>query len=232
MKSVNNLENAFDFSKGIDKRLHEKRIQLFFKRLFDIFMSFFGLLVLSIPLIIISIIIKGTSEGPVFYRQVRVKRNGEDFKIFKFRTMVVDADKKGMLITVGKDNRITGIGRFLRKTKIDELPQLINVLIGDMSFVGPRPEVRKYVDMYDEYQVNVLKIRPGITDLASIKYRDESTLLGESDDPEKTYIEEIMQKKLEINLEYIQNISFFNDIRLIFMTITRIVGKGENEEQD
>lgn len=232
MKSVDNLGNAFEFSKGIDKRLHEKRIQLFFKRLFDIIMSLFGLLVLSIPLIIISIIIKLTSEGPVFYRQVRVKRNGENFNIFKFRTMVVDADKKGMLITVGKDNRITGIGRFLRKTKVDELPQLINVLIGDMSFVGPRPEVRKYVDMYDEYQLNVLKIRPGITDLASIKYRDESSLLGESGDPEKTYIEEIMQKKLEINLEYIQNISFFNDIRLIFMTIARIVGKGENEERD
>ncbi len=232
MKSVDNLGNAFEFSKGIDKRLHEKRIQLFFKRLFDIIMSLFGLLVLSVPLIIISIIIKLTSEGPVFYRQVRVKRNGENFNIFKFRTMVVDADKKGMLITVGKDNRITGIGRFLRKTKVDELPQLINVLIGDMSFVGPRPEVRKYVDMYDEYQLNVLKIRPGITDLASIKYRDESSLLGESGDPEKTYIEEIMQKKLEINLEYIQNISFFNDIRLIFMTIARIVGKGENEERD
>lgn len=232
MKSANNLENALDFSKRVDKRLHEKRIQLLFKRLFDILMSFFGLLILSIPLIIISIIIKFTSKGPVFYRQVRVKRNGEDFKIFKFRTMVADADKKGMLITVGEDNRITGIGKFLRKTKIDELPQLINVFIGDMSFVGPRPEVRKYVDMYDEYQVNVLKIRPGITDLASIKYRDESSLLGESSNPEKTYIEEIMQKKLEINLEYIQNISFFNDIRLIFMTIARIVGKGENEKQD
>ncbi|MDL2311010.1 sugar transferase, partial [Peptostreptococcaceae bacterium OttesenSCG-928-C18] len=151
------------FSKEIDTILERKKITLFIKRIFDILMSSLGLIIISIPLILVSIIIKLTSEGPVFYKQTRVKKDGKDFKIFKFRTMVVDADKKGMLITVGEDKRITGIGKLLRKSKLDELPQLINVLIGDMSLVGPRPEVRKYVDIYDDFQKNVLKIKPGIT---------------------------------------------------------------------
>ncbi|WP_099203704.1 sugar transferase [Miniphocaeibacter massiliensis] len=226
----NKYKNAEDFSKDIDKILNRKKITLFIKRLFDILMSAIGLIIFGIPLIIISIIIKLTSKGPIFYRQVRVKRDNKDFKIFKFRTMIVDADKKGMLITVGEDKRITGIGKFLRKTKLDELPQLINVLKGDMSFVGPRPEVRKYVNIYDEYQKNVLKIKPGITDLSSIKYRDESSILGLSSNPEETYINEIMPTKLNINLEYIQKISLLYDIKLIFLTIFRVVGKGENEE--
>lgn len=137
--------------------------------------------------------------------------------------MVVDAEKKGMQITVGRDSRITKSGHFLRKFKLDELPQLINVLLGDMSFVGPRPEVPKYVAMYDEKQINVLKVKPGITDLASIEYKDENTLLGQSDDPEKTYIEEIMPRKLKLNIEYIMNLSIIFDTKLIFKTIYKIM---------
>lgn len=215
--------NSKVFSKNIDDYLDRRKPSLIVKRIFDIVMSLVGLTILGIPMIIICIIIKFSSEGPVFYKQVRVGKLNKDFKILKFRTMIVDADKKGMQITVGKDPRITGIGHFLRKTKIDELPQLINVLKGEMSFVGPRPEVRKYVDMYDDYQINVLKIKPGITDLASIEYRDESTLLGQSDNPEKTYIEEIMPTKLKLNLKYMQEFSFFYDIKLIFKTLIKIV---------
>ena len=211
------------FSKNIDDYLDKRKPSLVIKRIFDIVMSLIGLIILGIPMIIIGIIIKLSSEGPVFYKQVRVGKSNKDFKILKFRTMIVDADKKGMQITVGKDPRITGIGHFLRKTKIDELPQLINVLKGEMSFVGPRPEVRKYVEMYNDYQKNVLKIKPGITDLASIEYRDESTLLGQSDNPEKTYIEEIMPTKLKLNLKYMQEFSFFYDIKLIFKTLIKIV---------
>lgn len=211
------------FSKNIDDYLDKRKPSLVIKRIFDIVMSLIGLIILGIPMIIIGIIIKLSSEGPVFYKQVRVGKSNKDFKILKFRTMIVDADKKGMQITVGKDPRITGIGHFLRKTKIDELPQLINVLKGEMSFVGPRPEVRKYVEMYDDYQKNVLKIKPGITDLASIEYRDESTLLGQSANPEKTYIEEIMPTKLKLNLKYMQEFSFFYDIKLILKTLVKIV---------
>ncbi|NMB09926.1 MAG: sugar transferase [Tissierellia bacterium] len=211
------------FSKNIDDYLDKRKPSLVIKRIFDIVMSLIGLIILGIPMIIIGIIIKLSSEGPVFYKQVRVGKSNKDFKILKFRTMIVDADKKGMQITVGKDPRITGIGHFLRKTKIDELPQLINVLKGEMSFVGPRPEVRKYVEMYNDYQKNVLKIKPGITDLASIEYRDESTLLGQSANPEKTYIEEIMPTKLKLNLKYMQEFSFFYDIKLILKTLVKIV---------
>lgn len=215
--------NSKVFSENIDDYLDRRKPSLIVKRIFDIVMSLIGLTILGIPMIIIGIIIKFSSEGPVFYKQVRVGKLNKDFKILKFRTMIVDADKKGMQITVGRDPRITGIGHFLRKTKIDELPQLINVLKGEMSFVGPRPEVRKYVDMYDDYQINVLKIKPGITDLASIEYRDESTLLGQSENPEKTYIEEIMPTKLKLNLKYMQEFSFFYDIKLIFKTLIKIV---------
>ena len=228
MKS-NNL-NSLEYSKNIDRIIEDKKSQLYLKRLFDIIASLIGLFILGIPFIIISIIIKLTDKGPIFFRQIRVGINNKDFKIYKFRTMVMNADKKGMLITVGDDARITKIGKILRKTKLDELPQLINVLIGEMSFVGPRPEVRKYVDMYDEYQINVLKIKPGITDLASIRYRNESTILGNSENPEKSYIEEIMPIKLEINLEYFNNLSVFYDIKIIFLTIFKIVGKGEDEK--
>ncbi len=198
--------------------LNKKRFTLVFKRLFDIVASLFGLLILMIPFAVIAVLIKLTSRGPVFFRQVRVGRNGKEFRIYKFRTMVVDAEKKGLQITTKDDNRITKIGSFLRKTKFDEFPQLINVLIGQMSFVGPRPEVPKYVALYNEVQRNVLLVRPGITELASIKYRDENEMLESSENPEETYIKEIMPKKIEYNLDYIKSMSLFYDLKLIFMT--------------
>lgn len=206
-----------------DALLRKKRFSLFLKRCFDITASALGLLCLALPFIVIAVIIKATSKGPVYFRQVRVGKDGKEFRIFKFRTMVVDAEKKGMQITVGADSRITGIGKFLRKTKIDELPQLINVLIGQMSFVGPRPEVPRYVAMYSDYQRNILKIKPGITELASIVYRDENDVLAKSEDPEATYINEIMPKKIELNMQYMQKLGFWYDIKLIFMTFAAIL---------
>lgn len=212
-----------EFSRRIDEILKRKKFHLFWKRLFDIIASFIGIIIMSIFMIIISVMIKASSKGPVFFKQLRVGKNGKKFKILKFRTMIPDAEKKGMQITVGDDVRITKVGKFLRKTKLDEFPQLFNVLKGDMSLVGPRPEVEKFVSYYDDYQKNVLKIKPGITDFASIKYRNESEVLGESSDPMKTYIEDIMPVKLEINLEYIENFSFFKDIGIIFKTLCKIV---------
>ena len=207
----------------IDKILQERMNQLVLKRLFDIVVSFIGLVFLLPIFLIISIIIKLDSKGPIFFRQVRIGKEGRRFKIYKFRTMIVDAEAKGMQLTVDGDNRITRSGHFLRKYKIDELPQLINVLIGDMSFVGPRPEVPKYVAMYNEKQKEILKIRPGITDIASIRYRDENAILAQSRDPEQTYINEIMPEKLDLNFKYLENISIIWDIKLIIITIFKII---------
>lgn len=215
---------AQDFSRHIDRVLKRKRRALVFKRAFDLIVSALALVLLALPLGLIAIIIKATSEGPVFFRQERIGKDGVPFKIFKFRSMVENAEALGMQITVGEDPRITRIGRFIRKTKLDELPQLINVFNGTMSFVGPRPEVARYVALYDNRQKNVLKIRPGITDLASIKYRSESEVLDRAEDPEYTYIHEIMPEKLELNLEYIENMSVSYDIGLILKTLVRIVG--------
>ena len=159
----------------------------------------------------------------MFYRQVRVGRGGKTFRIFKFRTMVVDADKKGLAITVGRDNRITRVGALLRKTKLDELAQLINVFTGEMSFVGPRPEVQKYVDLYTPYQRQVLLVRPGITDYASIAYRNENDMLAGAEDPERMYIDVIMPDKIELNMKYLREISPIADIRLIFGTIAAVI---------
>jgi len=192
------------------------------KRVFDIVFSALGLLVLLPFFLLVALLIKLDSKGPVFYLQERIGKGGKPFKIFKFRTMVVDADKKGLLSLGKKDSRITKVGVFLRKTKFDELPQLINVLKGDMSFVGPRPEVKKYTDLYTPEQREVLQVRPGITDYASLEYIDEEQLLGASDDPEKTYIEEIMPHKIRLNKEYLANRSFFSDIKLIFMTVFKM----------
>lgn len=218
---LDDVEKKYDID--FDAVLKKKRFSLFLKRCFDITASAMGLLVLAVPFLIIAAIIKLTSKGPVFFRQVRVGKDGKEFKIFKFRTMVADAEKKGMQITVGADSRITGIGKFLRKTKIDELPQLINVFIGQMSFVGPRPEVPKYVAMYSDNQRKILKIKPGITELASIVYRDENEVLAKSENPEETYINEIMSKKIELNMEYMQKMGFWYDIKLIFMTFAAIL---------
>lgn len=193
------------------------------KRLFDIVMSCLGLIVLSPLFLILSIWIKLASKGPVFYRQVRVGRYNKDFRIFKFRSMREGADK-GSLVTIGgHDPRITRSGYFIRKFKFDELPQLINVFLGDMSLVGPRPEVRHYVNYWTPEQMHVLDVRPGITDPASIKFRNENELMEKAEDPEKYYIEVIMQEKLKLYLEYVKNHSFLGDLGLIFKTFWVIV---------
>lgn len=195
------------------------------KRIFDVVASGLGLLALSSLFLILAVWIKCDSAGPVFYRQVRVGRNNKDFKLFKFRSMRVGSDKKGLITVGGHDPRITRSGYFIRKYKLDELPQLINVFIGDMSLVGPRPEVRKYVDMYTAEQMHVLDVRPGITDMASIRYRNENELLEQADDPDKYYVEVVMQDKLRLNLEYVERHSFSFDIRLIFQTFWTIVSE-------
>lgn len=193
------------------------------KRIFDILVSGIGLLCLSPLLLIVAIWIKLDSPGPVFYRQVRVGRYNKDFRIFKFRSMRIGSDK-GSLVTIGgRDPRITRSGYFIRKFKIDELPQLINVLVGDMSLVGPRPEVRHYVNYWTPEQMHVLDVRPGITDPASIKYRNENELLAQAKDPEKYYIEVIMQEKIKLYLEYAEKSSFWYDIKLIFQTFWVII---------
>lgn len=194
------------------------------KRLFDIIASGLGLICLSPLFVVLAIWIKYDSKGAVFYRQIRVGRNNKDFRIFKFRTMRPNADKIGRLITVGgHDPRVTRSGYYIRKFKLDEFPQLINVLVGDMSLVGPRPEVRKYVDMYTSAQMRVLTVRPGITSLASIRYRNENEILALSDDPDKCYIEKVMPDKLAFDLEYVSHANFWNDIKLIFSTFKEII---------
>nr|WP_314657551.1 sugar transferase [uncultured Fusobacterium sp.] len=192
------------------------------KRMFDIILSLFGLMILLPFMLIIAIFIKLDSKGPVFFKQIRVTKGGREFKIFKYRTMKVGSDKYSQ-ITVGKDNRITGIGSFLRKYKLDEIPQLINVLIGDMSLVGPRPEVPKYVVLYTDEQKEILKVRAGITDYASIEFSDENDLLASEKDPEKAYIEKIMPKKIELNKKYLSEISVLTDIKIILLTIKKIL---------
>lgn len=193
------------------------------KRLFDIIASGCGLLVLAPVFLIVTIWIKVDSRGPVFYRQVRVGRYNKDFRIYKFRSMRVGSDK-GSLVTIGgRDPRVTRSGYFIRKFKIDELPQLINVFVGDMSLVGPRPEVRHYVDYWTPDQMRVLDVRPGITDPASIRFRNENELLEKAEDPEKYYIEVIMQEKLKLYLEYVESASFWYDIKLIFRTFVVII---------
>ena len=203
--------------------LEKRKLQLALKRLMDVVISGGALLVIWPVLLLIAVAIKIDDPGPVFYRQVRVGKDGKEFRIYKFRTMVVDADKKGLQITVGRDNRITRMGALLRKTKLDELAQLINVFTGEMSFVGPRPEVPKYVNLYTPYQRQVLLVRPGITDYASIAYRNENDLLEGAEDPEKMYIETIMSDKIELNMKYLREISPIADIRLILSTIVAVI---------
>jgi len=192
-----------------------------FKRISDIIASFIVLILLSPLFIFISLWIILDSKGGAFYKQVRIGKNGKEFKLLKFRSMRPDSDKKSQ-ITIGNDNRITKVGKFIRKYKIDEFPQLINIIKGDMSVVGPRPEVPKYVNMYNENQKKVLQVKPGLTDYASILYFDEQSVLGKSEDPEKTYINEVMPHKLELNLKYIQEKSFLTDLKIIFQTIGKI----------
>lgn len=193
------------------------------KRLFDIVASTLGLIVLSPLFLVLAVWIKVDSKGPVFYRQTRVGWHNKDFRIFKFRSMRVGSDR-GSLVTIGgRDPRITKSGYYIRKYKLDEFPQLINVLIGDMSLVGPRPEVRHYVDYWTPKQMRVLDVRPGITDPASIKFRNENELMAQADDPEQYYINVIMQEKLRLYLEYVDNQSFLYDLRLIFATLRVVI---------
>lgn len=195
------------------------------KRSFDFIFSLFGLIVLFPILFLIAIIIKIDSKGPVFFIQGRVGKNNIDFDIFKFRTMHVASQSKGLLTLGNRDSRITKVGYFLRRYKIDEFPQLINILKGDMSFVGPRPELRYYVDFYKKEYVTVLSVRPGITGLASLKYRNEVELLKTAKDPETFFIKTIMPDKLKFNKEYISKQSFLFDLKLILITIIRVISK-------
>lgn len=192
------------------------------KRLFDLLWSTLGLFVLWPLFLIIAILIKLDDGGPVFYRQERVGYRGKLFKMWKFRTMIVNAERVGKPLTVGRDPRITRIGYWLRKFKLDELPQLINVFLGEMSLVGPRPEVPKYVALYNAEQKRVLDLMPGITDPASIKFKDENELLAQADDPEKFYIEKIMPEKIHLNLEYAERATLWSDFLIILQTLVHI----------
>ena len=192
-------------------------------RFFDLLFSFLGLIVLSPFFLVAALLIMLDSRGGVFYCQTRVGKNGKDFRLYKFRTMASGSDKKGLITVGAKDARITRVGYFLRKYKLDELPQLINVLKGEMSLVGPRPEVRKYVEMYTEEQRRVLSVRPGITDYASIEYVDENRILGEAEDPDKAYIEKIMPDKIRYNMRYIEHKGVGEYFKIIFLTFWSIV---------
>jgi len=194
------------------------------KRLFDILISAIALAVLSPLLLIVALLVKVTSLGPVFFRQERIGRDFRPFRIYKFRSMVQDAPRQGSQVTFGADPRITVVGRFLRATKIDELPQLINVLTGDMSLVGPRPEVRKYVEMFHDDYAEVLRVRPGITDMASIKYRNEAEILGCSNNPEKEYTERVLPEKIRLGKEYARRPSLWSDFVIILKTL-HVVGR-------
>lgn len=193
------------------------------KRLFDLFWSSLGLVVLSPLFLVVAAWIKLDSPGPVFFRQVRVGRFEKPFRIYKFRTMTVDAEARGLQITAGDDQRVTRAGRFLRRTKLDELPQLINVFKGEMSMVGPRPEVPKYVAYYpEEMRKLIFSIPPGITDRASIEFRNESELMKGAEDPEKVYIEQILTRKLDYYADYARNRSLYGDFKLIIATLKKI----------
>jgi len=194
------------------------------KRAFDILVSVAGLIVLLPLLLLVATAIKLDSSGPVFFRQWRVGRKFRRFGIYKFRTMIDDALDRGLPITVGRDSRITRVGKILRKTKIDELPQLLNVLKGDMSLVGPRPEVPRYVELFRPDYEHILKVRPGLTDLASLKYSDEASILGQSANPEGDYVARLLPDKIRLANEYIQRSSLLFDAKLIVETIIKLFG--------
>jgi len=193
------------------------------KRLFDIIAALLGIIILSPFLLIIALLVGIGSRGGILYKQIRVGKDMKEFRLLKFRTMYADSDKKGLLTVGMRDSRITPIGYFLRRYKLDELPQLFNVLMGDMSIVGPRPEVPKYVAMYNAEQKKVLSVRPGITDYASIEYVNENEVLAKSDKPEELYINEVMPAKLKLNLKYINEMGFMTDLKIILRTLTKVV---------
>ncbi|MFA5781803.1 MAG: sugar transferase [Bacteroidales bacterium] len=196
------------------------------KRLFDIIFSFVGLAIFSPFILIISLIIKLNDSGPIFYMASRVGLNGKLFRMFKFRTMVVNADKIGASSTTNSDPRITGIGGFLRKYKLDEIPQLINVFTGEMSIVGPRPEVKYFTDMFTEEEKAILSVKPGITDWASVWNSDEGKILEGADDPDKAYMKLIWPEKKRLQLKYVNDHSFFTDIKIIFLTLRAVLFKN------
>lgn len=205
--------------------LKKKKVSIFLKRLMDLVGGLILLILLAIPMIIISIMIKLDSDGPVFYRQERVTTYGKHFKIHKFRTMVSNADKIGSTVTVGNDSRITKVGAKLRGCRLDELPQVLDLISGNMSFVGTRPEAVKYVEQYKPEYMATLLLPAGITSEASIRYKDEAELLDASSDVDKTYIEEVLPGKMKYNLDSIKNFSFFGDIATMFRTVLAVLGK-------
>lgn len=209
----------------IYEKLNKKKVSLFFKRFFDIIISLIVLVIIAIPMLIVAIAIKLDSKGPVFYKQERLTRNKKPFKIIKFRTMRVGADKNLDNLTVKNDPRITKTGEFLRKWKIDELPQFINVLLGDMSLVGPRPETPKMVDLYPNYYDVIFAVRPGITDYASIEFRNESEYYNSIEDSETIYLEKILPRKIDLKLKYIEHLSIKTDIAILFRTAATIITK-------
>ena len=210
--------------------LKKKKVSLILKRVFDITVSALMLIVLSPVFLLLAVLIKLDSEGPVFYRQVRVTAYNEDFRIFKFRTMVNNADKMGTLVTVSDDVRVTRTGKVLRKFRLDELSQLIDVFRGKMTFVGVRPEVRKYVDRYTPEMYATLLLPAGVTSLTSIRYKDENELLDVAEDPDSVYINEILPDKMRYNLQGIEEFSFFGDIKIMFMTFFAMLGKDYTEK--
>ena len=205
--------------------LQKKQISLIFKRLFDIVVSIIMLLILSPVFLILAIAIKLDTEGPVFYRQVRVTQYGKEFRIFKFRTMVTNADKIGSQVTVGGDNRITRVGKVIRECRLDEIGQLLNILGGSMTFVGTRPEVPKYVEKYTSEMWATLLLPAGVTSEASIRYKDEAALLDAAEDVDATYIQDVLPGKMKYNLRSIQEYSFFKDIETMFQTVFAVVEK-------
>lgn len=227
MNSWKKWEDIPDFMKNeyVEKyyrHLNRKRTSMAVKRLFDIFMSSFLLVVLSPLMLVLAIWIKTDSKGPVFFRQERITRYGRKFKIFKFRTMVNDAEKMGSQVTVGGDSRITRVGQVIRKYRLDEIPQLINVLSGDMTFVGTRPEVEKYVKAYSKSMLATLLMPAGITSEASIRYKDEDKLLENAKDVDRTYIKKVLPGKMRYNLDYLKKFSFFRDLNICIETVLAV----------
>ena len=227
-----------EFQNNAVKKYYEivsrKKTSLLFKRIFDIIFSILILLILFIPIIIISIAIKLDSNGSVFYRQERVTQYGKKFRIFKFRTMVTNADKIGTLVTVKSDVRITKVGKFLRKYRLDEFPQIFNILIGDMSFVGTRPEVTKYVEKYSDYMYATLLLPAGLTSYSSINYKDEDEIISEhlkdNENIDDIYVNYILPDKMKYNIEYIERFSFLYDIKIMFKTFFSVFLGGKNNE--
>lgn len=203
--------------------LNKKRGSLFLKRVFDVIVSLIMLIILLTVFIILGIAIKIDSKGPVFFRQERITQYGKTFRIFKFRTMVNNAEKLGTQVTVGNDSRITRVGSFIRNCRLDEISQLLNILTGDMTFVGTRPEVKKYVDHYTKEMMATLLLPAGVTSLASIYYKNEAELLANSNNPDKTYVEEILPEKMKYNLQSIEKFNFIEDIKIMFMTALAVI---------